>query len=110
MANNDFLQPDRQIVGLADTTQTAIAVEVLEMLPPAPFEAVVRASTAAMIKYATNCFLALKVTSGNEMFDLCEAAGVDLLVASLMDSPGAKRGAASSPAIPTTSLSRWPSG
>ena len=76
-ANDDFLDPDRQIVGFCDPSDAPIAAAVLEMLPPAPYEALVPASTAEMIKYATNSFLALKVIFGNEMSDLCEAAGVD---------------------------------
>lgn len=33
--------------------------------------------TAEMVKYFTNCFLATKVTFANQMYDLCEAAGID---------------------------------
>ncbi len=33
--------------------------------------------TAEMVKYFTNCFLATKVTFANEMFDLCQAIGID---------------------------------
>jgi UDPglucose 6-dehydrogenase len=76
-ANEDFLDPDRQIVGFCDPADAPTAAAVLEMLPPAPYEALVPASTAEMIKYATNSFLALKVIFGNEMFDLCQATGVD---------------------------------
>ena len=76
-ANDDFLEPDRQIVGFCDSADAGIAAAVLEMLPPAPYEALVPASAAEMIKYATNSFLALKVIFGNEMFDLCQATGVE---------------------------------
>ena len=76
-ANDDFLDPDRQIVGFCDSADAGIAAAVLEMLPPAPYEALVPASAAEMIKYATNSFLALKVIFGNELFDLCQATGVE---------------------------------
>jgi len=33
--------------------------------------------TAEMIKYASNCFLAMKITYANEIFDACNALGVD---------------------------------
>jgi UDPglucose 6-dehydrogenase len=76
-ANDDFLTPDRQIVGFCDSADAGIAASVLEMLPPAPYEALLPASATEMIKYATNSFLALKVIFGNEMFDLCRALGID---------------------------------
>ena len=34
--------------------------------------------TAEMVKYFINCFLAMKVTFANEMYDICEATGIDL--------------------------------
>jgi len=33
--------------------------------------------TAEMIKYFTNCFLATKVIFANEMYEICEGAGID---------------------------------
>ena len=76
-ANEDFLTPDRQIVGFCDENDADLAQEILESLPRAPHEAVVPAAVAEMTKYATNSFLALKVIFGNELFDLCGAVGVD---------------------------------
>jgi len=75
-ANEDFLTPDRQIVGYCGN-DSDLASAILETLPGAPYEAVVPASVAEMIKYATNSFLALKVIFGNEMFDLCRALGIE---------------------------------
>ncbi len=75
-ANEDFLTPDRQIVGYCGE-ESDLAYEILEMLPRAPHETVVPAGVAEMTKYATNSFLALKVIFGNELFDLCQAVGVD---------------------------------
>jgi UDPglucose 6-dehydrogenase len=75
-ANADFLTPDRQIVGYCGANSD-LADAILQTLPRAPHEAVVPAAAAEMTKYATNCFLALKVIFGNEMFDLCEAVGID---------------------------------
>ena len=33
--------------------------------------------TAEMVKYFTNCFLAAKVTFANQMYEICEVAGID---------------------------------
>jgi UDPglucose 6-dehydrogenase len=74
-ANDDFLTPDRQIVGHCGDPDAAAAV--LAVLPNAPYEAVVPASVAEMTKYGTNSFLALKVIFANEVYDLCRALGVD---------------------------------
>lgn len=75
-AERDFLEPDRQIVGYCPGGESA-ATEVLALLPRAPFEAVMPALDAEIIKVATNAFLALKVTFANEMYDLCQALGAD---------------------------------
>jgi UDPglucose 6-dehydrogenase len=75
-ANQDFIDPDRQIVGYCEGDE-ALAQAVLQTLPRAPHEAVVPASVAEMTKYATNSFLALKVIFANELFDLCGSLGVD---------------------------------
>jgi UDPglucose 6-dehydrogenase len=75
-ANEDFLTPDRQIVGYCGV-DSDLAAAVLESLPRAPYEAVVPAAVAELTKYATNSFLALKVIFGNELYDLCSALGID---------------------------------
>jgi UDPglucose 6-dehydrogenase len=75
-ANDDFINPDRQIVGYCND-DTDVASAVLSTLPRAPHEAVVPAAVAEMTKYATNSFLALKVIFANELYDLCEALDVD---------------------------------
>jgi UDPglucose 6-dehydrogenase len=76
-ANEDFIHPDRQIVGFCQEDDVDLAANVLAMLPRAPHEAVVPAAAAEMTKYATNAFLALKVIFGNEIFDLCRGLGID---------------------------------
>jgi len=38
---------------------------------------VTKASTAEMVKYFINCFLATKVTFANQMYDICDATGID---------------------------------
>ena len=38
---------------------------------------VTKSETAEMVKYFINCFLATKVTFANQMYDICEASGID---------------------------------
>ncbi len=75
-AVDDFIQPDRQIVGYCGEDRDA-AEAVMRLLPRAPYEAIVPATAAELVKYATNSFLAVKVVFGNELFDLAGALGVD---------------------------------
>ncbi len=78
-AIEDFMRPDRVVVGV----ESEQAREVMERLyrplnliqTPILFTAL---ETAELIKYATNSFLATKVTFINEMADLCERVGADV--------------------------------
>jgi len=38
---------------------------------------ITQSSTAEMVKYFINCFLATKVTFANQMYDICQFAGID---------------------------------
>ena len=75
-AYEDFLRPDRQIVGCTELSWPA-AGEVMSLLPKAPFMRVVAAAEAEMSKYVTNAFLAVKVSFANEIYDLCTALGIN---------------------------------
>lgn len=76
-AVESFLKPDRVVIG-GDSQEAVERVAVLY----AGFDAPVLLTdheTAAMIKYASNAFLATKVSFANEMAKLCDAVGVDFL-------------------------------
>ncbi|WP_297372088.1 UDP-glucose/GDP-mannose dehydrogenase family protein [Acidocella sp.] len=78
-AIEDFLRPERIVIG----TDSPAAREVLEALYHPLTEAgaalfCTGRETAELIKYATNAFLALKITFANEMADLCEQVGADI--------------------------------
>ena len=77
-AREDFVKNDRQIVGFTKKTKdSALVKELLEILPPAPYAKLVPAEVAEMIKYAGNTFLAMQVIFANQMYDLCQALGID---------------------------------
>jgi UDPglucose 6-dehydrogenase len=75
-AFDDFVRPDRQIVGYTAESRDSVD-RVMEVLPRAPFERICRASEAEMAKYVANSFLAVKVSYANEVFDLCERMRID---------------------------------
>lgn len=78
-AIDDFMKPDRVVVG----TQTDRAAEVMaEIYRPLYLRDFPIVSTdlesAEMIKYAANAFLATKITFINEIAALCERTGGDI--------------------------------
>jgi len=75
-AVEDMLSPERQIVGYTEKSQP-VAEEILEILPPAPFKKTIPATEAEMVKYFGNTYLAARVIFANQMYDLCQALGID---------------------------------
>jgi UDPglucose 6-dehydrogenase len=78
-AIRDFKLPDRIVVGLNDERARDIMAEVYRPLyiNKAPLMFTDRRS-AELIKYASNAFLATKITFINEMADLCEKTGASV--------------------------------
>jgi UDPglucose 6-dehydrogenase len=78
-AIQDFKHPDRIVVGSDDDRARKVLAEIYRPLylnaPPIIF---VSRRTAELIKYASNAFLATKITFINEMADLCEKVGADV--------------------------------
>jgi len=78
-AVNDFLSPDRVIIG--SRTEKAFN-EMKEVYRPLYINETPILSTsietAEMIKYASNSFLALKISYINEIANLCEEVGADV--------------------------------
>ncbi len=75
-AVQDSLRPERLVVG-ADDQSAAAAVGALFSGLNAPL-IVTDAVTAELIKYASNAFLATKLSFVNAMAGLCEAVGADV--------------------------------
>jgi UDPglucose 6-dehydrogenase len=76
-AVHDFLHPDRIVVG-ADVQQAAERVAALYAKLGVP-TVLTDAASAEMVKYAANCFLAMKLSYVNAMAELCERVGADVL-------------------------------
>ncbi len=77
-AVEDFLKPDRVIIGSNSKRATEIMQELY-----APFMRtgnpviVMDVKSAEMTKYASNSFLAVKISYANEIANLCEKVGAD---------------------------------
>ena len=77
-AVNDFLSPDRVIIGSDSPKATQIMQEIYS-----PFFRtgnriiVMNVKSAEMSKYAANSFLAVKISYANEIANLCEKVGAD---------------------------------
>jgi UDPglucose 6-dehydrogenase len=75
-AVNDFTHPDRIVLGTDSSKAEGIMRGVYQVfyLNNHPF-IMTNLETAEIIKYASNAFLATKITFINEISNLCEAAG-----------------------------------
>jgi UDPglucose 6-dehydrogenase len=78
-AIEDFMRPDRIVVGTNDPRARSVMEEIYAPLTAngAPLLFTERRG-AEVIKYAANAFLATKITFINEIADLCEQAGADV--------------------------------
>ena len=75
-AVEDFLNPDRIVVG-SDTQDAAERVAALYARLGAPM-VLTDAASAEMVKYAANCYLAMKLSYVNAVAELCERLGADV--------------------------------
>jgi UDPglucose 6-dehydrogenase len=75
-AVHDFLHPDRIVVG-SGSQSAAERVAALYARLGAPTQ-LTDAASAEMVKYAANCFLAMKLSYVNALAGLCERLGADV--------------------------------
>jgi UDPglucose 6-dehydrogenase len=75
-AISDFMQPHRTVLGSLDV-EAAEKVAQLHLPLRAPI-VITDLRTAEMIKYASNAFLATKISFINEIANICEALGADV--------------------------------
>lgn len=78
-ATHDAAHPDRNIIGTPKNTATyrSKAKRVMSVLPRAPFERIMHARDAELVKYGGNCFLYFKVLFTNLLYDLAVAIGIE---------------------------------
>ena len=78
-AIGDFKKPDRIVIGVEDTRAEQAMAELYRplFLNQAPLFVTSRRS-AELTKYASNAFLATKITFINEIADLCERLGANV--------------------------------
>jgi UDPglucose 6-dehydrogenase len=79
-AIEDFKRPDRVVIGVNDDAAAAVLQEIYRPLlgNEAPLVTMTRPA-AELTKYAANAFLATKISFINEIADLCEKVGADVL-------------------------------
>jgi UDPglucose 6-dehydrogenase len=78
-AIEDFMRPNRVVVGANKPRSIAIMKDLYKplYLIEAPF-VITNIETAELIKYASNSFLATKISFINEMANLCDKVGADV--------------------------------
>jgi UDPglucose 6-dehydrogenase len=94
MAVEDFLHPDRIVVGVSSPRAEAALRELYTPIVEGRFHCpihpecrvdravpflVTDIASAELIKHASNSFLAMKISFANAVADVCEAAGADIL-------------------------------
>ena len=78
-AIEDFMKPDRVVVGVQSARAAAVMAEIYRPLYLRDFPIVTTdLESAETIKYAANAFLATKITFINEIAQLCEVTGADI--------------------------------
>jgi UDPglucose 6-dehydrogenase len=79
-AIEDFKRPDRVVIGVDDERAQTVLHEIYRPLLGNETPLVVMTRRAAeLTKYAANAFLATKISFINEVADLCEKVGADVL-------------------------------
>ena len=78
-AVSDFLRPDRVVIGAGDARAIEILREIYSplYLVETPF-VITDVTSAELIKYASNGFLAVKISFINEIAKMCELMGADV--------------------------------
>jgi UDPglucose 6-dehydrogenase len=80
-AISDFMRPDRIVIGTSSERAAAIMRDIYRPLflieTPMVFTSI---ETSEMVKYASNAFLAVKISFMNEVANLCDRTGADVHV------------------------------
>ena len=77
-AVDDFLRPDRVIIGTSSEKARKIMVDLYSQFVRNQHPIITMdEKSAEMVKYASNSFLAVKISYANEIANICEAVGAD---------------------------------
>jgi UDPglucose 6-dehydrogenase len=78
-AVEDFLRPDRVVLGVASERAESVLRQLYRPLANKDVPVIVTTCEAAeVIKYAANTFLATRIVFVNQLADLCEKTGADI--------------------------------
>jgi len=78
-AVEDFLRPERVVIGCGSERAVAILQDLYEPFIPAGNPVIVMDERSAEVtKYAANSFLAMKISYMNDLANFCEAVGADV--------------------------------
>jgi UDPglucose 6-dehydrogenase len=78
-AIEDFMRPDRVVIGVSDDESVALMKEIYAPLHSLEIPFVVtNVESSELIKYAANGFLATKITFINEIAQVCELVGANV--------------------------------
>lgn len=76
-AIKDTLEPDRIVIGAPNQV---VAMKILELYAPLERPMIITdVASAEMIKYASNAFLATKISFANSIANICDAVGADVI-------------------------------
>jgi UDPglucose 6-dehydrogenase len=75
-ALQDSMKPDRIVIGALDSRSKNKLLEIYKIFKVP--KVIVDMRTAEMIKYATNAFLAAKISYANELANICENLNIDV--------------------------------
>ena len=76
-AIKDTLEPDRIVIG---APSQVVAMKILELYAPLERPMIITdVASAEMIKYASNAFLATKISFANSIANICDAVGADVI-------------------------------
>lgn len=77
-AVEDFLRPDRVIIGTSSEKAKKIMIDLYSQFVRNQHPIITMdEKSAEMVKYASNSFLAVKISYANEIANICEAVGAD---------------------------------
>lgn len=76
-AVHDFLHPDRIVIGADDDTDMKAVASLYDSL--ATVVIATDPTSAEMVKYASNSYLAARLTFANTLANLCEVVGADIV-------------------------------